>query len=113
MGGGLQIRQRRLRVRLARISGYTETVRENLRWAARDHRAIVRHLIMPGHVDCCWRPIAAWLAETLPEVEVSLREGFWPAWRSSRHPELQGPASSAELLRARRIAADHGLRLVT
>ncbi len=99
--------------RLARTENYTGIVRENLLWAARDHTLLVRHLLMPGHVECCWRPIAAWLAEELPGVAVSLREGFWPAWRSYRHPELEGPAAETERALARRIAAAHGLHLVS
>jgi putative pyruvate formate lyase activating enzyme len=98
--------------RLARVPGYTTAVRETLRWAARDHDLIVRHLLMPGHVECCWRPVAAWLAAELPGVKVGLREGFWPAWRAVAHPELRQPAATAELALARRIAADHGLRLI-
>jgi putative pyruvate formate lyase activating enzyme len=99
--------------RLARTENYTAIVRENLLWAARDHTLIVRHLLMPGHVECCWRPIAAWLAAELPDVAVSLREGFWPAWLSYRHPELEGPAAETERAQARRIAAEYGLRLVS
>ena len=98
--------------RLSRTQNYTAVVRENLRWAARDHTLLVRHLLMPGHVECCWRPIAAWLAAELPAVAVSLREGFWPAWLAYRHPELEGPAAETERAQARRIAAEYGLRLV-
>ena len=98
--------------RLSRTQNYTAVVRENLRWAARDHTLLVRHLLMPGHVECCWRPIAAWLAAELPAVAVSLREGFWPAWLAYRHPELEGPAAETERAQARRIAAEYDLRLV-
>lgn len=98
--------------RLARVEAYTSVVRENLLWAARDHTLIVRHLLMPGHVECCWRPVAAWLATELPQAAVSLREGFWPAWRARTHPELGAPATENELALAQRIAAEHELRLV-
>lgn len=98
--------------RLARAPAYTAAVRETLLWAARDHDLIVRHLLMPGHVECCWRPVATWLAENIPGVKISLREGFWPAWRARVHPELQLPATPPEIILARRIAADHGLNLV-
>ena len=98
--------------RLARAPGYTASVRETLLWAAQDHGLIVRHLLMPGHVECCWRPVAAWLAAHLPAVLVNLREGFWPAWRARVHPELQTLATPDEVLLARRIATDHGLHLV-
>jgi len=99
-------------LRLARVENYTATVCENILWAAPRHRVIVRHLLMPGHVDCCWRPIAAWLADNLPGVEVSLRDSFWPAWQSRRHAELTGPCESSDITRAYAIAAEHGLHLI-
>jgi putative pyruvate formate lyase activating enzyme len=98
--------------RLARVSGYRKTVHENLLWAAREHELIVRHLLMPGHVECCWLPVATWMAENLPGASVSLREGFWPAWKTRRHPEMNRPCTAAEGARARAIAADLALHLI-
>ena len=98
--------------RLAGVENYLAVVHENLAWAAREQRVILRHLLMPGHVECCWRPIAEWVARTMPHVEVSLRDGFWPAWQSRRFAELTGPCGAAEVSRARAIAADCSLRLV-
>lgn len=98
--------------RLARIPNYTQVVRENLVWAACQSDLIVRHLLMPGHVACCWQPVAAWLAAELPGVKVSLRTGFWPAWQSRRHVELTGPATAAEVRRAEALAKEFQLNLV-
>jgi putative pyruvate formate lyase activating enzyme len=99
-------------LRLARVSGYTRVVRENLLWANRRSELIVRHLLMPGHIECCWRPVARWLAENLPGVKVNLRSGFWPAWRAARHAELRGTVRDSETELALRIASDCGLNLV-
>jgi putative pyruvate formate lyase activating enzyme len=99
--------------RLAQVPGYTRVVQENLLWARTRTELIVRHLVMPGHVDCCWQPVAGWLAEHLPGVKINLRTGFWPAWQAHRHPELAGTVSSAEARRAGAIARDCQLRLVS
>jgi putative pyruvate formate lyase activating enzyme len=72
---------------------------------------IVRHLLMPGHFDCCWKPIAAWLAAKLPQVKVSLRAGFWPAWHADRHPELRGTVPMEASRAALGIAHALGLTL--
>ena len=98
--------------RLAKVPDYTEVVRNNLLWANEHSELIVRHLLMPGHIDCCWRPVAEWLAEKLPGVKVNLRSGFWPAWKSSRHPELHGTVTSGETKTADEIARSYGLTLV-
>jgi len=98
--------------RLAGVRNYGRIVRENLLWAARDSELIVRHLLMPGHRECCWRPVAEWLAAELPGVKVSLRPAFWPAWRAARHPELRGTVSADESARAFELAAELGLNLI-
>ncbi len=99
--------------RLARTPGYSAIVRENLLWA-RDHtELIVRHLLMPGHVECCWRRVAEWLAANLPGVKTSLRAGFWPAWRAGRHAELRQNATIADQARAFALARELGLKLIS
>jgi putative pyruvate formate lyase activating enzyme len=96
--------------RLARVTDYSRIVQTNLRRMS--GLMIVRHLLMPGHIECCWRPIAEWLAEELPELKVSLRDGFWPGWRVARHGELCRMVSPSEKARARTIAQHCGLRLL-
>ncbi len=98
--------------RLARASDYVRVVRENLLWANEHSELIVRHLLMPGHVECCWQPAAEWLAAALPGVKVNLRSGFWPAWRAARHPELRGTVSAPESARAVDLARHLGLNLI-
>ena len=128
--------------RLAKVPDYTVVVRENLLWFAgqsgAERRAparrvsaqrgsqragsetgapvpselIVRHLLMPGHLECCWKPVAEWLAENLPGVKVNLRTGFWPAWHAMRHAELRGTVPAVETERAWEIAREHRLNLV-
>ena len=98
--------------RLARVQDYTEVVRENLIWAASDSELIVRHLLMPGHVDCCWKPVASWLSRSLPAVKVNLRRGFWPGWKSNRHPEFAALLSPEEARRAADIARENELHLI-
>jgi putative pyruvate formate lyase activating enzyme len=97
---------------LARIPGYTSVARENLRWAAGHGELIVRHLLMPGHLECCWRPVAEWLAAELPGVKTNLRDGFWPAWQSRRQAELRGTVPPAESKSAFALARQLGLNLI-
>jgi len=98
--------------RLAKVPDYLRVVEENLLWAHEHSELIVRHLLMPGHVDCCWQPVAEWLAARLPGVKVNLRSGFWPAWQSARHAELRRTVSNVESEHAWRIAAACGLYLI-
>lgn len=99
-------------LRLAKVPDYLHVVRENLIWANAYSELIVRHLLMPGHIECCWQPVAEWLAVELPGVKVNLRSSFWPAWHSARHSELRRTVSESESDRAWEIARNSGLNLV-
>jgi putative pyruvate formate lyase activating enzyme len=98
--------------KLSRTPGYVDAVGETLLWAASHTDLIIRHLVMPGHVECCWRPVAEWISNHLPGAKVSLRSGYWPAWRAADHVPLNRPLDAAELSEAMEVAARFKLRLV-
>jgi putative pyruvate formate lyase activating enzyme len=97
---------------LARVADYSRVIRENLLWANDHSELIVRHLLMPGHIECCWKPVAGWVAAELPGVKVNLRSGFWPAWHSARHSELRRTVSEIENEHALQIARECALNLI-
>jgi putative pyruvate formate lyase activating enzyme len=97
--------------RLAKTPDYVRVAQENLLWAGGQSELIVRHLLMPGHLECCWRPVAEWLAARLPGVKVNLRSGFWPAWHARRHAELCGTVTASESELAFELARRLGLNL--
>jgi putative pyruvate formate lyase activating enzyme len=96
--------------RLAGVMDYVRIVTRNLRLASAQGRLIVRHLLMPGHLDCCYRPVVEWMSRHLPRTEFSLREGYLPSWRSHQFVELGRPVSRAETLAARDMVEKAGLR---
>lgn len=97
---------------VARTDNYTQILKQNLLWAARHSDLIVRHVLLPGHVDCCWRPIARWLRSELPAVKVSLQTAFWPVRGSTRNPEMRRTLAGSEVDRAYQVAKDLELNLV-
>jgi putative pyruvate formate lyase activating enzyme len=98
--------------RIAGVADYLRIVTRNLATAARQGRLIVRHLLLPGHFDCCYRPIVAWLRAHLPEVPFSVRDGYLPSWRAHRFAELALPLDRDQGVRARDLAVGSGLRIV-
>lgn len=99
--------------RLASVPGYFQTVTRNLRLASKMGNLIVRHLLLPGHLKCCFEPITRWLAEQLPEVKFSLRDGYLPRWLARHDSDLARPLDAATARQARAIAQRLGLNLVT
>jgi putative pyruvate formate lyase activating enzyme len=98
--------------RLAGFGRYLGVVRENLLWMRLHTDLIVRHLLIPGHVRCCWAPVAEWLAAEMRGVKVSLRDSYWPSGGSAEYPELRGAISAEERRTALAIARSHDLNLI-
>jgi putative pyruvate formate lyase activating enzyme len=69
----------RCAVTLARTPRYWESVTENLlllRGWGEDFT--IRHLVMPGHVECCTRPVLEWIAREMPEAPVNIMDQYRP-----------------------------------
>lgn len=60
------------------VVDYLEIVQKNLILANLKADLYVRHVVLPGHTDCCSRPILEWIAENLPGTKVSLRFDYIP-----------------------------------
>lgn len=97
--------------RLAGIPRYLDAARENLRWARAHASLIVRHLLMPGHFECCTLPTMDWLAAEMPGTPLTLMGAFLPVFRSGRHAELSRLNRGEEVERAKLEAKRRGLRL--
>jgi len=98
--------------RLAGVENYTSIVQRNLQIAAAQADLIVRHLLLPGHFDCCFRPIAAWMKQHLPRAKFSVRDGYLPAWQATRQEGLNRPLAPNVGPAARGLAVESGLNLI-
>jgi putative pyruvate formate lyase activating enzyme len=98
--------------RLAKIDRYVATVTRNLAIAADQGDLIIRHLLLPGHFDCCYRPIVDSISRELPDAKFSLRDGYLPRWQARHYAELANPLDADMAPRARDLAISRGLRLV-
>jgi putative pyruvate formate lyase activating enzyme len=99
--------------KLAGVDRYVEVVARNLFLASKQARLIVRHLLLPGHEECCYRPIVNWMRNNLPSTPFSLRDGYLPSWRARSIPILNQPLDIGAGQRARKLAEDSHLELVT
>jgi putative pyruvate formate lyase activating enzyme len=97
---------------LADVDRYVPVVTRNLLAAADRADLIVRHLLMPGHFNCCYRPVIGWLRRNLPQVKLSILEGYLPCWRAHHNERLRAPLDRGVGKRARMMASDYGLRVI-
>lgn len=109
----------RCAVFLSRTPWYIETVAKNhelvYRWG---EDLVIRHLIMPGHVECCTKPVLDWIAANTPRVLVNVMDQYRPDYACDPFSPLYDPRyrtlsrrpSTTEVLEAYAYARELGLR---
>jgi len=91
--------------------GYWGACTRNHLAAKRFGELIIRVLVLPGHNECCTRPILEWISENLgPWTRVNLMFQYRPEWRASERPELRRRLTREEMDDALKIAREAGLK---
>jgi putative pyruvate formate lyase activating enzyme len=68
---------------------------------------IIRILVLPGHLECCTKPILNWVAENLGrEIRVNVMFQYRPEWRAYEIPELRRRLTRDEMERAVALAKE-------
>jgi putative pyruvate formate lyase activating enzyme len=98
--------------RLSEAPRYWEVITRNHLQAARQGEVIVRHLMLPGHLQCCTLPVLEWLARNMPGAAVNIMDQYRPVHLSYRFPELGRGLRKEEHQQALRHARDLGLTLI-
>lgn len=107
---------------LSRTPWYWDTVTNNLRliyeWG---EDFVIRHLIMPNHVECCTKPVLEWIARNMPEVPINIMDQYHPdnlcdpispKYREY-YSEIARSPSEEEIIRSYQYAKDLGLNFET
>jgi len=96
---------------ISNAPGYWEACTRNHAMANRYGELIIRVLVLPGHNDCCTRPILRWIAENLgPWTRVNLMFQYRPEWRARERLELRQRLSRSQIKEAVTIAEEAGLK---
>lgn len=85
---------------LSGVEAYLEAALAAVRDVSAWTDVTLRHLVLPGHIDCCTAPLAAILEEALPEVEMVLLMQYVPFGRAWERPELARRLTPADRERA-------------
>lgn len=99
-------------LRLCGASEYMKVVTRNHMAAASQCEVIVRHLMLPGHLECCTVPVLDWLAENLPGAPVNVMAQYRPEHRACEFSELRKRLPRSDHIKAVEHARRMGLRLI-
>ncbi|MCX8195645.1 MAG: radical SAM protein [Acidilobaceae archaeon] len=103
--------------RLSGIKNYFAVATRNILEAYDGGRGdvIVRHLVLPNHIDCCTRPVVRWLAENVPNAVVNLMDQYRPEYKvvedPQKYPDISRRLTREEFAAALKIAHEYGYEM--
>ena len=71
----------RCAIRLSRVPRYFEVVTRNHALAQSNGDMIIRHLVMPNHIECCTKPVLHWVSKHCPRALVNIMGQYHPDHR--------------------------------
>lgn len=91
------------------VPDYWNVVTGNFKTAYKAGEILLRHLVLPGHLECCTRPIVKWTGENIPKVRFNLMFQYRPAYRAYEYPDINRTLTPDEIQKALDIVKGSGL----
>ena len=95
--------------RLSKVDKYMEIVKRNHKTAHSNAEMIIRHLVMPNHIECCSKPIIKWISENLSNAAVNIMAQYRPEYKAYEYEDISRPVSLEEVLMVREYAEKLGI----
>ncbi len=90
----------------SKVKNYFNVVTRNFLRAKEHGELLIRHLVMPDHIDCCTENIVKWVSKNLGrDVRFNLMFQYWPAYRAGEYPEIYRRLNRSEMKRAMEISS--------
>ncbi|RDD52655.1 4Fe-4S cluster-binding domain-containing protein [Nanoarchaeota archaeon NZ13-N] len=93
------------------VPNYFEIITRNL-LIIKGESIIIRHLVLPEHIECCSKRVLEWIANNLPEAVVNIMDQYHPDYlvlSTDKYPEIKRRVSEKEMLEVYRYADSLGL----
>jgi len=68
---------------LTKVKNYWDIVTRNHLIASKQAEVVIRHLILPNHVECCTFPILEWISKNLGRnCIVNIMDQYYPCFKA-------------------------------
>ena len=98
--------------KLSKIDRYFEIVSRNHQIAYSQGEVIVRHLVLPSHINCCSKPIIDWISENIPNAVVNIMDQYYPTYNAHEHEEINRRITEKEYNEVYLYALKKGITLI-
>jgi len=95
---------------LTKVRRYWEVVTRNHLVASEQAEVVIRHLILPNHVECCSFPILEWISENLGRnCIVNVMDQYYPCFKALENEKINRRITREEYRRVLEKAKQLGL----
>jgi putative pyruvate formate lyase activating enzyme len=99
--------------RLSKVPNYFGIVSRNHMLAKKDSELVIRHLVLPNHVECCTKPVLDFIAKNFGDrVIVNVMPQYRPEYRASEHQDISRGLGHGESEEAVKHAEKLGLNFI-
>jgi putative pyruvate formate lyase activating enzyme len=100
--------------RLSGIDNYFEIISRNHLLACDDAEMVIRHLVLPNHIECCTKPVFDFIAEHMKDrVVVNVMDQYRPCYRANECEDINRRLHAEEFQEAVDYAEKLGLNYIT
>jgi len=82
--------------KLSDIEDYTFVIRRNHLIAEKTGDLIIRHLVLPGHLECCTKPLLKWIDTNLKDPKLNIMTQYRPVWHANEYSKINRYLSREE-----------------
>jgi putative pyruvate formate lyase activating enzyme len=97
---------------LSHVKNYFSIICRNHMLAEAQADVIVRHLVLPNHLECCTYPIMQWISENLEKAVTNIMFQYRPEYKAMENPEIDRYLTHKEKKRALDIAREFQIPLI-
>ena len=98
--------------RLSKVDNYLEIIKRNHEIAYEKAEMIIRHLIMPNHIECCSKPIMKIISKNFPNACVNIMAQYRPEYHACDYEDISRHVSINEVLSVKDYANELGINQI-
>jgi len=97
--------------RISEVNNYPETARRGIEAiVSQQTKVIVRHLILPGHFECCSEKVLEFLEQFKQKIRISIIDNYIPDWKALNDPKINRMVSEEEISKVKELLKVYELR---
>jgi putative pyruvate formate lyase activating enzyme len=97
---------------LSGVKNYVDIVSRNHLLAEKNADVIIRHLVLPNHLECCTYPLLKWISENLKKSVVNVMFQYHPDFNAMENSRIDRYLTYEEKKRALDIAEEFHVNLI-